>query len=388
MRWLMSKNRIEPNYEHSLLNIVHSILHHYGLKTDYASIPMLMSELNTDPQNVVLLVFDGMGTDMLQKNLSSDSWLNVYSRDAITSVYPCTTTAAMTTYYSGLSPLEHGWLGWSLYFKEYARTIDTFLNMDSYTKEVVGNIDSARTLMPFETVFDKILKASNQEVSTYTVMPEGIVVAKAPTQVIGADSIEDMGQKIHTVLKNNGNKYIMGYWYEPDRLMHIDGCYADSVKDIITDINHMVEKLATQSEDTLFIVSADHGLCNIDESIYLEEQKDLCDLMLMPPSIEPRCASFFIKPDKTSEFETLFNQRYGDDFDLYTKEAFLQTGYLGKGIAHPKVDDFLGNYIAVGTGRKLLRYRTMNLTVDHQYLGHHAGQTPEEMMVPLILYRS
>ena len=42
----------------------------------------------------------------------------------LTSVYPCTTVAAMTSYRSGISPNEHGWLGWTLYFKETNRIVD------------------------------------------------------------------------------------------------------------------------------------------------------------------------------------------------------------------------------------------------------------------------
>jgi len=65
---------------------------------------------------VVLMAFDGMGVDILEKHLPRESFLRENMIRYVTSVFPSTTTAAMTAYYSGLSPNEHGWLGWSLYF--------------------------------------------------------------------------------------------------------------------------------------------------------------------------------------------------------------------------------------------------------------------------------
>lgn len=70
-----------------------------------------------------------------------------------------------------------------------------------------------------------------------------------------------------------------------------------------------------------------------------------------------------------------------------TGQQFLDEGYLGHGIPHKKIDDFIGDYIALGTGQKLMKYKASNQTVDHNYKGHHAGLRPEEMLVPLIVYK-
>ena len=58
-----------------------------------------------------------MGHNVLQ-NSSPNGEFAKHEIDVITSVYPCTTTAALTTYYSAKSPLETGWIAWSQYFKE------------------------------------------------------------------------------------------------------------------------------------------------------------------------------------------------------------------------------------------------------------------------------
>ncbi|MFW6287417.1 MAG: nucleotide pyrophosphatase, partial [bacterium] len=57
---------------------------------------------------------------------------------------------------------------------------------------------------------------------------------------------------------------------------------------------------------------------------------------------------------------------------------------LGRGIAHRKISDFLGNFLACGIGNKMIRYRGFIPGKKKYYLGQHAGFTEEEMIVPLI----
>ena len=129
------KNIIYPNYNCCILNTIATVMKYYGLPCEYTVLPELEAALAKKYKTIVLMVFDGMGIDALEKNLKPTDFLNQHIKSELTSVVPSTTTAAMTAYYAGKSPLEHGWLGWSLYFKEYGRYIDTFINTDSHTGE-------------------------------------------------------------------------------------------------------------------------------------------------------------------------------------------------------------------------------------------------------------
>ena len=91
-----------PDYKNSILNITSSILKSYGINSRYSTLGLLDSALEKRYKNVVLMIFDGMGIDILENNLPDDSFLRRNNRQHITSVFPCTTTAAMTAYYSGV----------------------------------------------------------------------------------------------------------------------------------------------------------------------------------------------------------------------------------------------------------------------------------------------
>ena len=71
--------------------------------------------------------------------------------DIVTSVYPSTTTAALTSYYSGKTPYETGWIAWSQYFKEYGRALDVFSRNESYLHEPLKSplIDVYKTVINY-----------------------------------------------------------------------------------------------------------------------------------------------------------------------------------------------------------------------------------------------
>ena len=96
----MNKDILMPDYHHSILNLITSILKNYHVETEYQSLDEIDLLLKKNYKNIVLVILDGMGENIL-KHLSPNGIFSNHKIDVITSVYPSTTTAAMTTYYSG-----------------------------------------------------------------------------------------------------------------------------------------------------------------------------------------------------------------------------------------------------------------------------------------------
>ncbi len=102
----MEKNKIVlPDYENSILNLINSILKYYHVNTKYKGLDTLDETLQKKYQNIVLIVLDGMGEHIIN-HISPNGFFKNHQIRKITSVYPSTTTAAMTTYYSGKPPIE------------------------------------------------------------------------------------------------------------------------------------------------------------------------------------------------------------------------------------------------------------------------------------------
>ena len=82
------------------------------------------------PKNVVLILFDGLGSRLLDKVLDKDSFFLKHRIAEITSVFPSTTTASTFSVQTGLNPCEHGWLGWSNYIKPIDTIIQLFWDVE------------------------------------------------------------------------------------------------------------------------------------------------------------------------------------------------------------------------------------------------------------------
>jgi len=370
-----------PNYSKSSYNVINSILHYYGVNNNQTSLPELDNILNTKKyKKIIFLVMDGMGNNLINKYLK-DSFLAKYNMGPISSVLPSTTTAAMNTYYSGLQPIEHAWLGWSCFFKECSRTINLFPGTDKYTNDPVNF--NYLDIIKYKDIFTQIKEVN--DVEQIVIQPK-YLSNNYPVKNVKVKNINSLVKQLKKQSKGNKNKFIFAYCAEPDSLEHKLGPSDKNVENILVKFNKLIEKKFKKiKDDTLLIISADHGQIDVEETVYLEDYKDLLDTLIMLPSIEPRAASFFVKKDKKLEFETLFNDIFKDKYVLFKKEEVLRHRLFGNNTPHFKVDDFLGDYLAIGIGRTIIDYkRDENGFI---FKGHHAGLHSDEVNIPLIVIK-
>ncbi len=370
-----------PNYLNSSFNVINSLLNYYGVKTNNSTLKKLDEILKEKHyKKIVLLIMDGMGNNIINKYVR-DLYLDKKNIGPISAVFPSTTTAAMNTYYSGLSPIEHAWLGWSTYFKECSRTINLFAKTDKYSSEKIefNYLD----LIKYQDIFSKIKEVNSLE--QIVIYPPHIK-NDYPVKNLKAKNLKKMIHSIKKELKGKKEKFVFAYSPEPDHLEHDNGPYNPKVEKFMTRFNKLIEKNFSKiNDDTLILISADHGLIEIKETIYLIDHPALLDTLVMLPSIEPRAASFFVKKDRTLEFESLFNEIFKDTYVLFKREEVLKHNLFGYGKTHPKADDFLGDYLAVATKNTSLDYKPYS--DGFTFKGHHAGMSNEEMNIPLIVIK-
>lgn len=380
----MNSNIIFPDYEHSILNLINSILKHYKVETKYATLPKLDKILEKEYKNIVLIILDGMGEHIL-KNSSPNGFFDQKHLDIITSVCPSTTAAALTTYYSGKPPIETGWIAMSQYFKEYGRAIEMFSKLDSYTYEEISDAKiNVSELVKYITVHEQIESAS-KDVKAYEISPANCM--KASKRTINADNIDSMCDSIKEICNNEDKNFIFAYNENPDAVLHEYGCNSKEVIQFIKDTENKIENMCKQLEntDTLFIISADHGHKDVKNAYSILDLKEIQDCIIMPPSLDARALTFWVKEDKKKQFEEYFKTKFKDEFLLFTKEEFLNKHILGYGTPHKKIDDFLGNYIAISISDSIIKLGTKVSKDRYNYKSAHCGFTKEEMEVPVII---
>ena len=142
-----------------------------------------------------------------------------------------------------------------------------------------------------------------------------------------------------------------------------------------------ISRLAKEQEDTLFIITADHGHIDSD-SVVITDYPRICECFERMPSLEPRVLTLFIKNGKEKQFEEEFNKEFGDKFLLMTTEEALEKKLFGTGTPHKLFRGMLGNYLAIATD---------NLSIyndEEIWASMHGSLTEDEMLIPLIVFDS
>ena len=361
---------IYPDYEKCLTNLTNSILKYFDIKPYHKTLKELdkvLEENNYD--NVVLLIYDGMGSNIMDRNLDEKSFLRINKVTDIKAVFPPTTTASTNSLLSGLNPCEHGWLGWDLYFKEIDETVTMFLNTKKDTDILVSEENIAHKYFSYKSIIDLI----NEKYKAFKLMPFGDNAY---------NDLADLNNKVINLCKEKGKKFIYAYYDEPDHTTHNEGTDSNITVKLYEEIDKSTKELCEKLKDTntLVIVTADHGHIN-SEDITLSDYKDIFCLLKHDISIEGRACAFFIKEGKTQEFEQLFNKYFKDDFILYTKEEVIKNKLFGKGTENKYFKDSLGDYLAVAITNKYFRYNENSVKLTSM----HAGITEDEILVPLII---
>lgn len=358
-----------PDYTNCLVNVANTILDEFGAGEGKQKMNLLDGYLKKGYENIVIILLDGMGECIIRENLEKDGFFNSNLKGIYSSVFPPTTVAATTSILSGMQPCRHGWLGWECYYPQINKNVTVYLNKEAGTDKQAADYNVAFTYCGYESIVSKIKKNG------------GTAFEAAPFTEPYPDSFEKICGYIKDLCRKNGKKYIYSYWNEPDSIMHRKGCYGSDAKQMLQSLEQQVKELCNWLENTLVIVTADHGHMD-SKGVSITDYPGIIDCLVRMPSIEPRALNLFVKEEKIHQFEYEFKKEFGGKFLLWTKQKVIESNLFGTENKHPCFEGMLGNYLAIATD-DLSIYNTRE-EVD-SFIGVHAGITADEMDIPLII---
>ena len=293
-------NKKLVSYKNSIVNFTAALMKNYNLPTTYEPSALVEFLLSKKYKHVVLMVLDGMGRHIIDKNCNNGSILKTHQVMNLNSVYPPTTVAATTAFTTGLAPIESGWLGWHLYLNNEDPSITLFKNEINATKEKFTKFN-VEDLLPRNYWYNNLKRAKH-----YTIYPAW--------GENGVDTLSDAFNKVQEICNKEESNFTYLYWDEPDALMHEYGTTSQIVKVKLLEIEEQVEKLANElPNETIVLITADHGLIDV-EPIELSNYPDFEDCLTKPFAGEGRFAQFYVKEGMQSTFEELFNKYFAESF--------------------------------------------------------------------------
>jgi hypothetical protein len=346
-------------------------------------------------KKVMLLIFDGLGYKRLIHHIKN--YYGAFSELAekgvlkpITTVFPSTTSTALTSVFTGLSPAQHQIIGYHMFSKKYGLIYNT-LDMKpiyGYSGRVELANDHARNLRP-------LLPVLAQNGINISVVTRGAIIGSGLSEIThkGVEPIpyilgSDMWTHAATALEKAGPVLTVAYYSGVDTLEHKYGPYTKETTAELTSVEHGLEDFIRSlpkevKDETLLVIAADHGLAENKQSFFLRDAPELNRHLLLPPVGDGRASYLFCKKDEREDFQRAFTETL-TDFKLFSSDELIQKGAFGPPSNIEQLKEKLGDFTALSGSDRLLDYPFFEDDRENQMLGAHGGMSAEEMVVPLL----
>ena len=362
-------------------------------------------------RRVVTLFVDAFGWrffERFQDHPLLRRFANACSATKLTSQFPSTTSAHVTTLYTGLPVGQHGVYEWFYYEPQVDRMIAPLLfsyagDADRESLQQAGVEGPA--ILPSGQV-SRALAA--QGVRSYLVQPREFFNSTYSAQM-GASArmipyltlAEGLATITQTLRNVTDPTWVVGYFGMFDALCHLYGPNAAQsdaeLEAILTLIERwLVRDLLGKLDDTLLMIIADHGQIETDPTriLYLDQTPAFARLhpllrtnqrgeFLAPAG---SCRDFFVhaQAEHLDEAQAVLTGIVRERAEVRRVDAMIEQGYFGPDGVSAQFQSRVGNLVVLPFAGESV-YWLGDGRFKQKYYGHHGGLTPQEMEIPLLL---
>ena len=391
----MTNDFIFPEYNgKNFINIINSIKHNFGINDGITFENKKIKKILLNKEKVVFILVDAFGWKFY-KSVREDSkfFKEIRKRgieEKITSQFPSTTTAHVTSVITGKDVSTHGFFEWFTYDSKINEVFTPFL-FDYEGKEEILPKDNLFKELKENGVCSTIITPNYINNSYYSreLFKDG--------KVKGYDSVEEMFDiLLQGIKKDKGKNFYYIYYPQIDSIGHE---YGMSSYKAYFEINNFIKALDNFYNNVLdkgvnegiFILSADHGQMEIKDRIYLNELIPNIDEYMLKDSkgksIVPvgynRDMFLYIKKEFEIYVYELLKEKFKDKGEIY-----LVKDLIDKGVFINPSETFLsrmGNIVIIpydGYGVWWFEKGKYEISLK----GSHGGLTKDEMEIPLLIY--
>lgn len=361
--------RIGPSYAgNNLVNLVAELERRLTGHSPTRGLRPDLGRLIPDARNYLLVIVDGLGTGQLSHPNARQ--LRSRHRGDLEAPFPTTTTVSLSSICTGLTPLQHGVIGYRQWFPDLGKVVSLLRWTDLSGRHV--RYDTA-SFLPAPNLWERL---TARQVTGVFVQPAVFFDTPLSRMLYRGAQMRGYSSPLEVdptyLFSRSGRTLAMVYYHILDVAAHEGGQRSELYGQAMTGANRLWETLARRlPPDTAMVGTSDHGHCDIRED----------------------------GKHKPAQADTEGIRWWGDSRSLMVSgpsdriEALAErTGskmigaqqlrrWLGRGRPHPDLPRRMPDAVLLAPEHTGIFPKGM----DSQKTGHHGGLTPAEIRIPLLV---
>ena len=398
---------IKPLYDSYCFSNIPQTIKNVLLNERHKALPAdILGDLPTSYDKVIVLLLDGFGWKFFNQHLPHSTFLQHIMNHGIisklTTQFPSTTPAEITTINTGLPVGRHGVYEWLYYEPQLDEIIAPLLFSFAGTRIrdtlIPTGIDPQK-LFPQQTVYNEL---KQNGVVSYAYIPREFAYSPYGDVVLSGANIvpyttfpEALSHLSEMAINQKAKSYFYLYFGNIDRMGHLYGPDSQQFNTEATATLHSLENIFLKHvqgklSKTLFIITADHGQAAIDplKTIYLNKEfpqikqwiKMNKEGSLIVPAGSCRDMFLHIKDEFIDEAVGHLQGFLEDKAEVYKVNDLVNKQIFGPDISQTFLSR-VGNVVILCRNNESVWWYEKD-KFEITYHGHHGGMTNDEMEIP------
>ena len=374
----------------------------------FAGIPQRIREHFASGQYdaVVLFLVDSLGWRFVER-FQDAPFIQRLTRsgtvEKLTSQFPSTTAAHVTTVHTGQPVGEHGVFEWFYYEPSLDRIITPLLFSfaGDLERDTLKSLVDAKRLYPTGTLYHALrnsgVKSHVFGIRDYTPSTYSNVVMKGAK----LDSFKTLSEALINLgillEKQTKPAYVHLYFDKIDSLCHEYGPDAPQteaeIETFLLIMEHYFTRIFTGRKRILFLMTADHGASEVDPktTTFLNTDSRFAGVErflksnrsgeLLVPAGSARDMFLYVKDDLLDEAQAFLASRLEGKAEVVKVSELMAEEYFGPTIS-PEFRGRVGNLVILSKRYESVWWYFKD-KFEQKYYGHHGGLTPQEMEIAL-----
>jgi predicted AlkP superfamily pyrophosphatase or phosphodiesterase len=336
-----------------------------------SGLPGWMPEPVTGARSVVLLVLDGLGWDQLEANRGSMPTVSAMAGGPIHTVAPTTTATALCSITTGLTPAEHGLIGYRMALGGEVVNVLRW----SVDGTMVRRSRPPRDVQPYEPFLGRTVPVVSPVELQGSAFSEAHLRGCEPVGWRASSSIAVEARR----QVEAGERFVYCYYGGIDKIAHERGFGAYYEAELRAADALVADVLRSLPSGTTLLVTADHGQVHVGDRI-IEPSEELLSGVAFQ-SGEGRFRWFHVEQGALDEVVAAATSELGDVAWVVTADQMLDEHWFGPTMT-PAVRSRIGDVALVAS--EAVSFHEAADSGPFELVCRHGSLTSAEVNVPLV----